>query len=115
MRHSSTENPNPNPFSLPFQPTNTNKPNHSHLRKSDSSQSSTIKNKTTSTNPNPNRFETVADERDTEEFDNWPTHAHIFESLREKPGVEVLIVAQENDNTRSRHFHVLMRMPENVC
>ena len=61
------------------------------------------------------RFETVTDERDTEEFDNWPTHAHIFESLREKPGVEVLIVAQENDNTPSRHFHVLMRMPENVC
>jgi hypothetical protein len=24
------------------------------------------------------RFETVADERDTEEFDNWPTHAHIL-------------------------------------
>ena len=61
------------------------------------------------------RFETVADERDTEEFVNWPTHAHIFESLREKPNVEVLIVAQENDNTPGRHFHVLLRMPETVC
>lgn len=61
------------------------------------------------------RFESVADERDTEEFVNWPTHSHIFESLRDRPEVEVLIVAQENDNTPGRHFHVLLRLTDTVC